>query len=833
MKKEKPYFSNDKHLNTSESQSDNKFIQMNISKDWEEVQRIIKNIYGEWNDITYEGAISQTMPNTAILGNGDVGVTSYGSQDTKEYLLSKGDFWSAGTLKNDGSTTLIALGGVKISGSSKEVKSDAVESREGGKVNWDQSSLNASFYERLNILKAQIETEMTIAENAFSTKAWQCATENTFIVEVQSLGHESIELEVVTWMKSDATSLYPVAAGKDVHNESVWVSRQTDNRAGADSRGWISEAVFLTKVIGAKQVYTAANKDEGSGTIHFTINPQQKIYIVTAVGGGGQTYDSENHLLSMTLPLEEAEELSGAHHSSTDLLNLYEEHLSWWKKYWLQSYISFDETSEDLQKILRYYYGSQYILGATTREGKVAPGLYGVWRTTDDPMWSSDYHLNYNFIGTVYGTYSSNRPELALPMIEALWDYMPEGERHAREDMALLGNDAPPEAKAYIQKRGFEQGINGAILYPVGIGPFGVAVQGDKFWGQTINATFSGTQFIAYYQFTQDKQFLFKRLYPYFEKLATFYEAWLEKEMIDEENYTYVVYDGYHEGTFAKNSGVTLGLVWAIFDILLEAVERFGREKLKISEDRVALWKDIIENLSEIPTIQKDGKKVYALADNGDFWPESGNVELEFIHPAGRLGFCSEPEKLKIAHQTLETKRDAFGQANNTPKAYTQAARVGFPAEEIIKIFLEQTYPQMEENFRINDGVHGIEKVGGIEAFNSMLLQSHDGVVKVFPNWVQNKDATFIRLRAKGAFVISSSYCGKTNEVLWVDVMSEKENLLKLINPWKNREALRIHRIDEDEKCKELSSTIKGNIIEVSMKEGEIYRFSSTNKSVS
>jgi hypothetical protein len=57
------------------------------------------------------------------------------------------------------------------------------------------------------------------------------------------------------------------------------------------------------------------------------------------------------------------------------------------------------------------------------------------------------------------------------------------------------------------------------------------------------------------------------------------------------------------------------------------------------------------------------------------------------------------------------------------------------------------------------DGVSrwgSIETSGSIEAVNSMLLQHAAGVLRVFPDWPQAMDAAFTRLRAKGAYLISS-----------------------------------------------------------------------------
>jgi alpha-L-fucosidase 2 len=65
---------------------------------------------------------------------------------------------------------------------------------------------------------------------------------------------------------------------------------------------------------------------------------------------------------------------------------------------------------------------------------------------------------------------------------------------------------------------------------------------------------------------------------------------------------------------------------------------------------------------------------------------------------------------------------------------------------------------------------------------NEMLLQCYEGVVRVFPNWNHVKDASFDKLRAYGAFVVSSSL--RKGEVEYVRLFSEKGRPCVLENPW-------------------------------------------------
>jgi hypothetical protein len=46
----------------------------------------------QWDDQANRGAVSRTMPDTGLLGNGDGDVTSGGRVGAKTFYLSKGDF---------------------------------------------------------------------------------------------------------------------------------------------------------------------------------------------------------------------------------------------------------------------------------------------------------------------------------------------------------------------------------------------------------------------------------------------------------------------------------------------------------------------------------------------------------------------------------------------------------------------------------------------------------------------------------------------------------------------------------------------------------------------
>ena len=68
-------------------------------------------------------------------------------------------------------------------------------------------------------------------------------------------------------------------------------------------------------------------------------------------------------------------------------------------------------------------------------------------------------------------------------------------------------------------------------------------------------------------------------------------------------------------------------------------------------------------------------------------------------------------------------------------------------------------------------------------AIQEMLLQSHTGVIKVFPAIPESwQNASFRNMRAMGAFLITASY--KDGKVEYIKVQSEKGGKLKIFNPF-------------------------------------------------
>ena len=882
------------------------------AQQWTEIQQLVSGIKGRWTNQAYTNAVSNTVPGTALLGNGDVGVTSAGGDGFKTFHISKGNFWAGNP-----NPTLVSLGSVSISpnagtgssgnlalgatatassshpsfppsravnggwgsgyegwvsevgkpqtitldlGSAKtftryvvrhdsaarpaetanntrnftvSVSSDSttwstvdtVTGNTGGVSDRTIASVSARyvrlsiteptqgttpdstanprarvgqielygaggptqpsgpFLEEQNILKGEIDTTMTIGGVPVAMKTWTAANDNLVVTQIQSLGSATVRLKAQTSAGSPAP--------RTGFTNTAGVSGEHDVGDAPDPLGVEVGLQGLPRhPAGRREPGRSPPASGAAATTVFDLPPGQTVRVVTAVAGGGQNPAD---------PAPAARALADGQ-SGGSLDTLYNAHVEWWKQYWLKSYV---DLNDDVLE--RFYYGSLYLIGSSSRAGKTAPGLYGLWATTDSPQFSGDMHLNYNWMANFYGVYSSNRTDLALPYYDLVQAYLPEARRRAQQDLRRVKPD-------YVGARFPSGGVPGGVLFPVGIAPFG-ATADDNYHQQVVNSLFTVSQYIAYYDYTRDRTFLTSKAYPFMKEVAAFFQHYLE---YDAGAQRYNLYGGPHEGTWGRNSSADLGLLRNLLSTLIDASVELNAD----AGDR-ATWTNILQRLAPIPTTTHNGKKVYALADPGTLSdgrairPGDNTVNLEFVHPGEALGINSPAADRQTAIDTLDAM-NSWGQDNSFPKVFTQAARVGYPAQSLIDRLKNQISTKLDANLLVRDPNHGIEKGGAIEAINNMMLQSDGGVMRVFPVWPSNRNASFVKLREKDALVVSGAFSG--GRVTYVDITSEAGRQVRLQHPWPGQTIV-VNRVGGGT----VAHTVSGNVITFPTQAGATY----------
>ena len=657
-----------------------------------------------------------------VTGNGDIGLTMAPSDGQIVFYVGKNDFWKAVESYPDGKIAL--PGGLTI-------KSDII--KEDG---YRAEQLPGS---------AELKARFGNNSGTLKVKAWVPALDNKVVIDLESSSPEEISLEL--WALDGSKS----TVAKGTEGDVSWVSRSFENIEGLL---WPTHATI------------ALNRKDGKLVLH----PGEKQTLVLAIYTNHDTDNWHEKAIS---------EASNATEAS--LVETLKAHREWWDGFWSLSEVGFDDAFLE-----KYYYQSQYILACASREGKFAPGLWGPFITSDEPGWAGDYHLNYNYQGPLWACYSSNHISLTDNYDQPLLDYMEKGRSHARNLFGCRG-----------------------ILYPVGLGPKGLCSSawpkdqegmkhygggpstledGAMFWRQKTNASFAAANMMMRFYSTYDKEYA-RRIYPFVKACAEFWEDYLTFE-----DGRYVVKgDVFHErapwqeyeGDF--NCVVSLGMARMTF-LGADALSRFLKEDRRSRSK----WEHILKNLSDFPIgITEDGRKVINYREQEGWSPEwFGRIHMHgVLLPTGLTGPFSTPEYNSIMLDNMmdwkadERKDWGNSMGNGIETVYPGAARIGYPAAELLEHLRDRIIKGAYPNCYIHAGGGGIETLSAVPGtINEMMLQSYEGIIRVFPNWDRNMDGYFKDLRAYGAFLVSSSISG--GNIGEVTIKSEKGRRCLIENPW-------------------------------------------------
>jgi hypothetical protein len=240
-----------------------------------------------------------------------------------------------------------------------------------------------------------------------------------------------------------------------------------------------------------------------------------------------------------------------------------------------------------------------------------------------------------------------------------------------------------------------------------------------------------------------------------------------------------------------------LSLTKFVFKAFIEASDILGRnlhEKELIKEIN-----EILSNFPEYPTAisEKYGKILVSAPGEHTEVVYNAPLALFTVFPGEDHGLHSDPETIDLLKNTFCNQQNEGG--NDLVFYNLQAARIGMLDVEKFKRQVKYCLlPNGTASDRVMQ-VHGryndlteygyMDKMGvWFENFalpaviNECLLQSYNGIIRLFPNWPIEKDAEFNNLRAAGAFLLSASL--KDGKVSQVEIFSEAGMPLKIKVPW-------------------------------------------------
>ncbi len=332
------------------------------------------------------------------------------------------------------------------------------------------------------------------------------------------------------------------------------------------------------------------------------------------------------------------------------------------------------------------------------------------------------------------------------------------------------------------------------------------------------------------YEYTLDKEFLRDRAYPMIKGMAEFYRTC--PRVVKRDDGKYHVYKTNHSESIwgCQDPMDEMTGMKAMFTLAIQASEILG-----VDAGLRPPWRDRLENLAPFP-VSDHPKAIW-----NPKWPRQPRCWTTGLLPAVKVpGYYGgmrpalhydlwtletpDPEMARIARNTFpydwgysnfHRGRPAHGCAE-TP---ITAAKLGLPEE--VKLMLPihtKMYGLLPNRMCAYEGVHSVERLGTCGyALQEALRQSvppHTGgehVIRVFPAWPRQWDATF-RLLAGGGFLVASAM--RTGRIEFVELLSQLGGPCRLRNPWP-KQAVVLHR---DGKA---AKTLSGDLLTFDTRKGE------------
>lgn len=440
-----------------------------------------------------------------------------------------------------------------------------------------------------------------------------------------------------------------------------------------------------------------------------------------------------------------------------------------WQRLWSASSVTLPEP-----KLQRVYDLGKYFYGAASRPGYPPIPLQGLW-TADSgslPPWKGDYHNDLNTQTTYIGYQTAGLFDEGRAFLDFMFALLPRFQRFAREFYGVGGAVVP--------------GVMDLAGNPLGG------------WGQyslsPTNGAWIGQLFYRHWRYTMDARFLRERAWPFCRDLGTALKALLKPDASERLllplSTSPEIHDNSQRAWLKPNSNYDLALMRDLFQNLAA----MGRE---VSPADGAEWSDLARRLG--PYSLDAETRTLAFAEGE---PVRGShrhfSHLMAIHPLGLLDPDAGPASRKLA---LDSVRHMIAQGTSQWVGYSFAwmscmlARLG-QGDEALK-FLRM----FEEGFILRNGFHcnGDQSKKGysnftyrpftlegnflaMEAVHEMMLQSHGGVVRVFPALPEEwTGVSFENLRAEGGFKVSAAVRG--GKLVELSVLATENTELRLRSP--------------------------------------------------
>jgi alpha-L-fucosidase 2 len=465
---------------------------------------------------------------------------------------------------------------------------------------------------------------------------------------------------------------------------------------------------------------------------------------------------------------------------------LIEEHETWWHSFWQRSFVCLPD-KPFLNKTWSF---SQYMLACCWRKGRIAPGLFGSWAWEDYPLFGNDYHWDYNMQQAVWGAYSSNHLEQAIPYNETVRALFPTAVTDARETYGIEG------AKYFL------------VSYPrqYAHNPFPL-LHYDKM--MSLNGWVTHPMW-WYFLYSQDRTYLKTQAYPVMRECARFYEKYLTRAADGK-------YDVWPTAAWDvdftphlkdnRNFPMDISLIRNLMNACVSASEILG-----VDEEMRTGWRRIAMNLRDYPTAETAEGKVYT-AYEGSTSSYHFPLAAMMVFPGDDIGLHSPQAQIEIARRTVAPM--TYSGDEQLLKAMIRA-RLGVDDLDTFENQLKTTTRPNGTLSYAGQWFFWVHGAGNSIWLNENLLQSYDGRIHVAP--VKLKTGAWLyNLRTVGAFLVSAEI-RSGGRIAYITITSEAGKTCNIEKPWTGN--LRIRELPSMD---EISFDNHRGVVAFQTKKGAVY----------